>query len=67
MSLPEQPHQRALALFLSDHPELRETLEPDSLYRAGKRCIESRFVVVEKSFGTEILSGDNAWIGVINF
>lgn len=27
MSLPEQPHQRALALFLSEHPELRETLD----------------------------------------
>ncbi|MCS3469175.1 hypothetical protein M2401_002913 [Pseudomonas sp. JUb42] len=27
MSLPEQPHQRALALFLADRPALQETLD----------------------------------------
>ena len=27
MSLPEQPHQRALALFLAARPELRDTLD----------------------------------------
>lgn len=27
MSLPEHPHQRALALFLTAHPELRESLD----------------------------------------